>query len=135
MQIHKKGLKKILYNDNMYYYILQKPKKEIGMSEFSDFLNKKYKEKCKDKKISIRSLANKIGMSHNYLGQILHGKVIAPEGNIQQKLANELIPMNERKDFYDLAAKNRNDIPIDILEKMSKQDKKLDEIRKILKGE
>ena len=88
------------------------------MSEFSDFLNKKYKEKCKDKKISIRSLANKIGMSHNYLGQILHGKVIAPEGNIQQKLANELIPMNERKYFYDLAAKNRNDIPIDILEKM-----------------
>lgn len=105
------------------------------MSEFSDFLNKKYKEKCKDKKISIRSLANKIGVSHNYLGQILHGKVIAPEGNIQQKLANELIPMNERKDFYDLAAKNRNDIPIDILEKMSKQDKKWDEIRKILKGE
>ena len=43
--------------------------------------------------------------------------------------------MNERKDFYDLAAKNRNDIPIDILEKMSKQDKKWDEIRKILKGE
>lgn len=105
------------------------------MSEFSDFLNEKYKEKCKDKKISIRSLANKIGISHNYLGQILHGKVIAPEGNIQQKLANELIPMNERKDFYNLAAKNRNDIPIDILEKMSKQDKKWDEIRKILKGE
>ena len=76
-----------------------------------------------------------MGMSHNYLGQILHGKVIAPEGNIQQKLANELIPMNERKDFYNLAAKNRNDIPIDILENMSKQDKKWDEIRKILKGE
>ena len=105
------------------------------MSKISDFINKKYKEKKKKKKISIRSLANKIGMSHNYLGQILHGKVIAPEGNIQQKLANELIPMNERKDFYDLAAKNRNDIPIDILEKMSKQDKKWDEIRKILKGE
>ena len=105
------------------------------MSEFSDFLNGKYKEKCKDKKISIRSLANKIGISHNYLGQILHGKVIAPEENIQQKLANELIPMNERKKFYDLAAKNRKDIPIDILKKMSKQDKKWDEIRKILKGE
>ena len=105
------------------------------MSEFSDFLYDKYKEMNKIEKISIRSLANKIGMSHNYLGQILHGKVIAPEGNIQQKLANELIPMNERKDFYDLAAKNRNDIPIDILEKMSKQDKKWDEIRKILKGE
>ena len=105
------------------------------MSEFSDFLNEKYKEKCKNQKISIRSLANKMGMSHNYLGQKKKKKVIAPEGNIQQKLANELIPMNERKDFYNLAAKNRNDIPIDILEKMSKQDKKWDEIRKILKGE
>ncbi len=38
--------------------------------------------------------------------------------------------MNERKDFYDLAAKNRKDILIDILEKMSKQDRKWDEIRK-----
>lgn len=102
------------------------------MSKFSDFLYDKYKEKNKIEKISIRSLATKIGMSHNYLGQILHGKVCAPEGNIQHKLANELIPINERKKFYDLAAKDRNDIPVDIMDEISKQVNKWDEIRNMI---
>lgn len=104
------------------------------MSEFSDFLSEKYKDKCKEKKISIRSLANKIGMSHNYLGQILHGKVNAPEADIQKKLADELIPTNERENFYDLAAKDRKDIPIDIMDEILKQNNKWNEIRNIMKG-
>lgn len=104
------------------------------MSEFSNFLSEKYKDKCKEKKISIRSLANKIGMSHNYLGQILHGKVNAPEADIQKKLADELIPTNERENFYDLAAKDRKDIPIDIMDEILKQNNKWNEIRNIMKG-
>ena len=104
------------------------------MSEFSDFLSEKYKEKCKDKKISIRSLAKKIDISHNYLGQILHGKVNAPEADIQEKLANELIQTNEREIFYDLAAKDRKEIPIDIMNEILNQNNKWNEIRNIMKG-
>lgn len=104
------------------------------MSEFSNFLYKNYAEKCKKHKISIRSLATTIGMSHNYLGQILHGKVNAPEADIQKKLANELIRIDERDKFFDLAAKDRKEIPIDIIEKASKQDKKWNEIRSILRN-
>lgn len=77
------------------------------MSEFSKFLYKKYEEKSKTEKVSIRCLAKKLGISHNYLGQILQGKVSAPEGKIQQQLANELIPQEEKNRFYDLAAKDR----------------------------
>lgn len=102
------------------------------MSEFSDFLYAKYTEKNEAKKTSIRSLAKKIGMSHNYLCQILYGKVSAPEGVIQQKLAKELIPQAEQKQFYDLAAKDRNDIPIDIKEKITKHDNQWDEIREVI---
>lgn len=106
------------------------------MSEFSDFLYKNYMEKCKKQKISIRSLASTVGMSHNYLGQILHGKVNAPESDIQKKLANELIATNEKDKFFDLAAKDRNEIPIDIIEEASKQEGKWNAIRIILgKGE
>ena len=105
------------------------------MSEFSDFLYDKYEEKSKIEKISIRSLANKLGMQHNYLGQIIHGKVCAPEGSIQLKIANELIPLNERKKFYDLAAKDRNNIPIDIMDNIIRQDSKWDEIRKVIEKE
>lgn len=102
------------------------------MSEFSDFLYKKYIEKCKKQKLSIRSLSKKIGMSHNYLGQILHGKVNAPEATIQKKLANELIDINERKIFFNLAAKDRNEVPIDIFEKASKEANKWSKLREIL---
>jgi transcriptional regulator with XRE-family HTH domain len=102
------------------------------MSEFSEFLFRKYKDKYKDKKISVRSLAKKIGMSHNYLGQLLRGKVNAPEGIIQKKIANELIPINERQYFYDLAAKDRKDIPIDMMEEIAKQNDKWNKIRNIL---
>ena len=102
------------------------------MSEFSDFLYAKYTEKNETNRTSIRSLARKIGMSHNYLCQILYGKVSAPEGVIQQKLAKELIPKNEQKRFYDLAAKDRNDIPVDIKEKITKYNNQWDEIREVI---
>lgn len=104
------------------------------MSEFSDFLYKKFNEKNKIEKISIRSLAQTIGMSHNYLNQILQGKVKAPDRNIQNKLAEELIEESERKKFFDLAAKDRKYIPIDIVEEASKQEGKWNEIRKILEA-
>lgn len=103
------------------------------MSEFSEYLSKKITEQ--NKKISIREMARNIGISHDYLGRIIHGKVIAPEKGIQEKIAFKLLRKNEYKEFYDLAAKDRGEIPVDILESLSRKSNKWDEIRKILEVE
>lgn len=105
------------------------------MSEFSEYLSKKIIDKNLTKKVSIRELARNIGISHDYLGRIVHGKVIAPEKEIQRKIALKLLKENEYKKFYDLAAKDRGEIPIDILESLSKKSNKWNEIRKILEVE
>lgn len=103
------------------------------MSEFSEYLSKKITEQ--NKKISIREMARNIGISHDYLGRIIHGKVIAPEKEIQEKIAFKLLRKNEYKEFYDLAAKDRGEIPVDILESLSRKSNKWNEIRKILEVE
>ena len=103
------------------------------MSEFSEYLSKKITEQ--NQKISIREMARNIGISHDYLGRIIHGKVIAPEKGIQEKIAFKLLRKNEYKEFYDLAAKDRGEIPVDILESLSRKSNKWNEIRKILEVE
>lgn len=105
------------------------------MSEFSEYLSKKIIDKNLTKKVSIRELARNIGISHDYLGRIVHGNVIAPEKEIQRKIALKLLKENEYKKFYDLAAKDRGEIPIDILESLSRKSDKWNEIRKILEVE
>lgn len=102
------------------------------MSEFSDFLSSKIEENKLTKKISIRKLAKEIGISHDYLGRIIHGKVIAPEKEIQEKIANKVLRKNDYQIFFDLAAKDREEIPIDIQKALSKKSSKWDEIRNIL---
>ena len=56
------------------------------MSQFSEFLLKRIEENNLTKKRSIRELSREIGISHDYLGRIIHGKVIAPEGEIYGEL-------------------------------------------------
>jgi len=102
------------------------------MSQFSKFLLKRIEENNLTKKRSIRELSREIGISHDYLGRIIHGKVIAPEGEIQEKIAYKILKKNEYQEFYDLAAKNRGEIPIDIAKALSQKTNKWDEIRKIL---
>lgn len=105
------------------------------MSEFSEFLLNEIKENDGINKKSIRELAKEIGISHDYFGRIIHGKVIAPEKGIQEKIAFKLLKKNKYKEFYDLAAKDREEIPVDILESLSKKSNKWNEIRKILEVE
>lgn len=102
------------------------------MSEFSEYLSRKIDENAKLKKQSIRNLSREIGISHDYLGRIIHGKVVAPEGEIQEKIAYRILKKNEYQEFYNLAAKDRGEIPIDIAKKLSNKTKKWNEIRKIL---
>ena len=102
------------------------------MSEFSEYLSRKIDENSKLKKQSIRNLSREIGISHDYLGRIIHGKVVAPEGEIQEKIAYRILKKNEYQEFYNLAAKDRGEIPIDIAKELSNKTKKWNEIRKIL---
>ena len=105
------------------------------MSEFSEYLSRKITENSKLKKQSIRNLSREIGISHDYLGRIIHGKVVAPEGEIQEKIAYKILKKNEYQEFYNLAAEDRGEIPIDIVKKLSNKTNKWNEIRKILEVE
>lgn len=102
------------------------------MSEFSKFLLKKIEENDEINKKSIRELAKEIGISHDYLGRIIHGKVIAPEKEIQEKIAYKILKKCEHPKFYDLAAIDRKEIPIDIQRELSQKNKKWNEIRNLL---
>lgn len=105
------------------------------MSEFSNFLSKKIDEHNSIRKRSIREFSREIGISHDYLRRILSGKVIAPEQEIQEKIAHKILEENEYQLFYDLAAKNRGEIPIDIQKELSKECNKWNEIRNMLEVE
>ena len=105
------------------------------MSEFSEFLLKKIKENDEINKKSIRELSKEIGISHDYLGRIIHGKVIAPEKEIQEKIADKVLIRSEYPQFYDLAAIDREEIPIDIQRELAKKNKKWNEIRNLLEVE
>ena len=105
------------------------------MSQFSEFLLNRIEENNLTKKRSIRELSREIGISHDYLGRIIHGKVIAPEGEIQEKIAYKILKKNEYQEFYNLAAEDRGEIPIDIVKKLSNKTNKWNEIRKILEVE
>ena len=105
------------------------------MSEFSEFLSKKIDEKNSIRKRSIREYSREIGISHDQLRRIISGKVIAPEEEIQEKIASKILDENEYQTFFDLAAKDRGEIPIDIQKGLSKESKKWNEIRNLLEVE
>lgn len=96
------------------------------MSEFSELL----KEKCKKNVNSIRKIASKAGITHTYLLQLMNSKKEPPEAKTQEKIAKALeLKNNEAIKFYDLAAKQRGDIPADIYIKILNNKKIYKEIR------
>lgn len=102
------------------------------MSEFSKFLSEKIEEQNSIKKRSIRQFSREIGISHDYLSRIISGKVIAPEQKIQEKIVCKVIDEKDYQIFFDLAAKDRGEIPIDIQKELSKKSNKWNEIRNML---
>ena len=105
------------------------------MSEFSKFLSQKIDEHNSIRKRSIREFSREIGISHDYLRRIISGKVTAPEQEIQEKIACKILKENEYQTFFDLAAKDRREIPIDIQKELSKESNKWNEIRNMLEVE
>ena len=81
------------------------------MDTFSNFL----KSEMTKNKYSQNKFAKKIGVSSYYLGQLIKGEKRPPSREIQNKIV-ETLNFNEtqKSKFYDLIAKEKNDIPSDI---------------------
>lgn len=102
------------------------------MSKFKTF----FKNEFDKKHISQNKFAQRLGISSFYLGQLLKGEKSPPDRELQIKISKELdLNKQKRKQYYDLIAKEKNDIPTDIYQYIINNPAKWDEIRKMLKGE
>lgn len=100
------------------------------MSKFKTFFRKEFNKK----NMSQNKFAQSLGISSFYLGQLLKGEKSPPDRELQIKISDEL-ELNEqkKKEYFDLIAKEKNDIPTDIYNGIIQNENKWDEIRKILK--
>ena len=99
------------------------------MNEFGKFLKKEILKN----KLSQNKFAEKIGISSYYVGQLLKGEKRPPSREIQTKMVVALnFDENKRNEFYDLIAKEKNDIPSDIYNEI-KDSNNWNEIRKKIK--
>lgn len=97
-----------------------------------------FEQKRQEKKVSLRELASKTGVSHTYLYNIEKGLKAPPNDLILVKLADALcLNCAERKLWFDIAAKEnqqRNDanihIPVDVLVYLSNRRTACEVIRK-----
>ena len=102
------------------------------MSKFKTF----FKNEFDKKHISQNKFAQRLGISSFYLGQLLKGEKSPPDRELQIKISKELdLNKQKRKQYYDLIAKEKNDIPTDIYQYIINNPANWDEIRKMLKGE
>ena len=99
------------------------------MDTFSNFL----KTEMTRNKYSQNKFSKEIGVSSYYLGQLIKGEKRPPSREIQNKIV-ETLNFNETQKgkFYDLIAKEKNDIPSDIYNEI-KESNNWNEIRKKLK--
>lgn len=96
------------------------------MSKFKTFLSNEFNKK----NISQNKFAQKLGISSFYLGQLLKGEKSPPDRELQTKILNELNLSKQKKNkYYDLIAKEKNDIPTDIYQHILNNPDKWDEIR------
>lgn len=102
------------------------------MSKFKTFLNNEFNKK----NISQNKFAQKLGISSFYLGQLLKGEKSPPDRELQIRILNELDLSKQKKNkYYDLVAKEKNDIPTDIYKYILNNPDKWDEIREVIEKE
>lgn len=98
------------------------------MNTFSSFL------KCEmiKNKYTQNKFAKEIGVSSYYLGQLIKGEKRPPSREIQNRIV-EILNLDEIKkgEFYDLIAKEKNDIPSDIYAEIKESNNWNDIRRKI----
>lgn len=101
---------------------------DSGKLNFGIYLRKIREEK----KISIRQLARAIGITPTYLSDIEKGNNKPPNKQLLEEIVNELQIKNYDQltnTLFDLAAKERNDVPEDIKEYIMNNEKLLSIIR------
>lgn len=103
------------------------------MNEFGKFLKKEISKN----KLSQNKFAEKIGISSYYVGQMIKGEKRPPSRELQMRIANILnFDENKKVKFFNLIAKEKNDIPSDIYNGMMTNESKWNEVREVLnKGE
>lgn len=75
-----------------------------------------------------------IEITKPYFYDILSGKVNPPPSKVQYKMLEHLnVDEPQRNEFFNLAAKGRQEIPADIAKLISDHPEELDKIRKVLK--
>ena len=97
-----------------------------------------FKQYIKNKRInksySIRAMADILQLSHGYLADIEKGRRQAPNKVILDKIISALeLNKPDKELLYDLAAKTRNDIPVDIKEYILSNKDSYNTIRKLIK--
>ena len=99
------------------------------MNKFSSFLKKEISKN----NYSQNKFAKEIGVSSYYLGQLIKGEKRPPSRKIQNKIVIALnFDESKKNEFYDLIAKEKNDIPSDIYEEI-KDPENWNDIRKKIK--
>lgn len=99
------------------------------MNKFSSFLKKEISKK----NYSQNKFAKEIGVSSYYLGQLIKGEKRPPSRKIQNKIVIALnFEESKKNEFYDLIAKEKNEIPSDIYEEI-KDAENWNDIRKKIK--
>ena len=99
------------------------------MNKFSSFL----KREISKNNYSQNKFAKEIGVSSYYLGQLIKGEKRPPSRKIQNKIVIALnFDESKKNEFYDLIAKEKNDIPSDIYEEI-KDAENWNDIRKKIK--
>lgn len=96
------------------------------MSKFKTF----FKNEFDKKHISQNKFAQRLGISSFYLGQLLKGEKSPPDRELQIKILEEMnLSKQKQNKYYDLIAKEKNDIPTDIYQYILNNSDKWDEIR------
>ena len=81
------------------------------MNKFSSFLKKEISKN----NYSQNKFAKEIGVSSYYLGQLIKVEKRPPSRKIQNKIVIALnFDESKKNEFYDLIAKEKNDIPISL---------------------
>lgn len=80
-------------------------------SKFGDFI----KEKRKEKRLSLRKMAEQLDISPSYWSDIEKGRRNPPQLDMIEKIVNVLNLSEEEKDqIIDLASEERGEIPMDL---------------------
>ena len=87
----------------------------------------------KGKGISMANFIKDIGISRTYLVEVEKGILKPPTQSRQVQIAEYLkLTDGERKVFYDIAAKERNELPADILEYVDSKPEAIEMFRELI---